>query len=375
MMDSFQSKPHYKILDGLRGVAALMVLVFHVFDACQANILPHGYLAVDFFFVLSGFVIGYSYDDRWERGLTVGGFLRRRLIRLHPMVVCGAVVGCLCFLAAGGVKWDGTPVSMGWTLLALLGMLFMVPAFPGWPTEVRGFGEFFPLNGPYWSLFYEYIGNVLYAFLLRRLSCRGLAAVAFVSGCLVVHAATGLGYLGVGWSAADGGWWQGLVRMLFPYSMGMLMARRFRPALGMRGTFWLSSLIMVGVGLLPQVGGEQAAWMNGLVDSAVVILLFPGLVWLAASDLETSERASRVSRWLGDLSYPLYAVHYPFMSLFFFYLGFGGEPLPMQKVFDHWPMALLPLCAGLVLAWLLMKYYDKPLRRWLTRRFSRDFAS
>ena len=374
-MDSFQSKPHYKILDGLRGVAALMVLVFHVFDACQANILPHGYLAVDFFFVLSGFVIGYSYDDRWERGLTVGGFLRRRLIRLHPMVVCGAVVGCLCFLAAGGVKWDGTPVSMGWTLLALLGMLFMVPAFPGWPTEVRGFGEFFPLNGPYWSLFYEYIGNVLYAFLLRRLSCRGLAAVAFVSGCLVVHAATGLGYLGVGWSAADGGWWQGLVRMLFPYSMGMLMARRFRPALGMRGTFWLSSLIMVGVGLLPQVGGEQAAWMNGLVDSAVVILLFPGLVWLAASDLETSERASRVSRWLGDLSYPLYAVHYPFMSLFFFYLGFGGEPLPMQKVFDHWPMALLPLCAGLVLAWLLMKYYDKPLRRWLTRRFSRDFAS
>ena len=114
-MDSFQSKPHYEILDGLRGVAALMVLVFHVFDACQANVLPHGYLAVDFFFVLSGFVIGYSYDDRWERGLTVGGFLRRRLIRLHPMVVCGAVVGCLCFLAAGGVKWDGTPVSMGWT--------------------------------------------------------------------------------------------------------------------------------------------------------------------------------------------------------------------------------------------------------------------
>lgn len=375
MMDSFQSKPHYEILDGLRGVAALMVLVFHVFDACQANVLPHGYLAVDFFFVLSGFVIGYSYDDRWERGLTVGGFLRRRLIRLHPMVVCGAVVGCLCFLAAGGVKWDGTPVSMGWTLLALLGMLFMVPALPGWPTEVRGFGEFFPLNGPYWSLFYEYIGNVLYALLLRRLSCRGLALVAFVSGCLVVHAATGLGYLGVGWSAADGGWWQGLVRMLFPYSMGMLMARRFRPVAGMRGTFWWSSLILVCVGLLPQVGGERAAWINGLVDSAVVILLFPGLVWLAASDLETSERASRVSRWLGDLSYPLYAVHYPFMSLFFFYLGFGGELLPMQKVFDHWPMALLPLCAGLVLAWLLMKYYDKPLRRWLTRRFSRDFAS
>ena len=93
-MNTFQTKPHYEILDGLRGVAALMVLVFHVFDACQANILPHGYLAVDFFFILSGFVMGYAYD---KRGLTLRDFLKRRLIRLHPMVVIGVLIGVVAF--------------------------------------------------------------------------------------------------------------------------------------------------------------------------------------------------------------------------------------------------------------------------------------
>lgn len=369
-MNTFQAKPHYEILDGLRGVAALMVLVFHVFDACSENILPHGYLAVDFFFILSGFVIGYAYDDRWAHGLTVGGFLRRRLIRLHPMVVAGALVGCCCYLLAGGVRWDGTSVSLGWTMLALLGTLFMIPALPGCPTELRGFGEYFPLNGPFWSLFYEYIGNVLYALLLRRMRSRWLAVVALVSGCLVVHATMSLGYLGVGWSAADGGWWQGLVRMLFPYSVGMLMARHFR-SLHVRHAFWWCSLAVVAVGLMPVVGGDEAPWLNGLLDSAVVVLVFPPLVWLAASDEGTSPRVQTMSRRLGDLSYPLYAIHYPFMSLLFFHLGFDGNLMPMQVVFDHWGLALLLVVCCPVLAWLFMTFYDMPVRRWLSARFGR----
>lgn len=79
------SKPRYDILDGLRGVAALVILLYHVLEGCGV-ILGHGYLGVDFFYVLSGFVIGYAYDDRWGR-MNVGGFFKRRIIRLHPMVI------------------------------------------------------------------------------------------------------------------------------------------------------------------------------------------------------------------------------------------------------------------------------------------------
>ena len=362
-----EAKKHYVILDGLRGVAALMVLVFHVFDACSSNMIPHGYLAVDMFFVLSGFVIGYAYDDRWQQGLTVGRFFRRRLIRLHPMVIVGGLIGGVVFLVQGRTMWDGTVVSLGWTLVSLLCCLFLLPALPGMPTEVRGFGEYFPLNGPFWSLFYEYIGNVCYALLLRRLSNRWLGVVAAVSGVFVLHTCLHNGFLGVGWSAADGGWWFGFVRMLFPYTVGMLMARTFRPIKVHNAFFWCSLLILAA-GLMPTIDIGGALWANGLYDFLCTALLFPCIVWIAASDGSAQESTLRLSRQLGDLSYPLYAIHYPFMCLLFGRLGFDGNVYDPRLVLNEWPLAVAIVLGCPLLAWLLQKYYDEPVRRRLSNR-------
>lgn len=172
------SKPHYALLDGLRGVAALLVVWYHVFEGFQfagnkpvIDFINHGYLAVDFFFILSGFVIGYAYDDRWGKSLTMGGFFRRRLIRLHPMVVMGAVIGAVSFLLTGMERWDSSHSTLLLTFAALLCSCLMIPALPGMPREVRGNGEMFQLNGPCWSLFFEYIGNMLYALVIHRMAC------------------------------------------------------------------------------------------------------------------------------------------------------------------------------------------------------------
>lgn len=163
------SKPHYDILDGLRGVAALLVVVFHLCEAHATShfdqLLNHGYLAVDFFFALSGFVIGYAYDDRWGR-MTVGGFFKRRLIRLQPMVVLGMAVGAALFYFQDCDMWPVHAVPV-WKMLAvmLVGMtLLPVPV----SMDVRGWQEMHPLNGPGWSLFYEYCANILYALVVRR---------------------------------------------------------------------------------------------------------------------------------------------------------------------------------------------------------------
>ena len=162
------SKPHYVLLDGLRGVAALLVIWYHVFEGFATSPIDqkfnHGYLAVDFFFILSGFVIGYAYDDRWKTTMTQKEFFKRRLIRLHPMVVMGAVLGAITFCIQGCEQWDGTRVSISMVMVAMLLNLFLIPAVPGTGPEVRGNGEMYPLNGPSWSLFFEYIGNILYAF-------------------------------------------------------------------------------------------------------------------------------------------------------------------------------------------------------------------
>ena len=131
------TKPHYKLLDGLRGVAALLVVWYHVHEGFafagggMITGINHGYLAVDFFFILSGFVISYAYDDRWAKGFSLKDFLKRRIIRLHPMVIMGAVIGATTFMLQGSVQWDGTHIATSAVMLALLCAMFMIPATPG----------------------------------------------------------------------------------------------------------------------------------------------------------------------------------------------------------------------------------------------------
>ena len=183
------TKPHYELLDGLRGVAALLVVFYHIFEGFSfagggtlITVINHGYLAVDFFFILSGFVIGYAYDDRWKKNLTLKGFFKRRLIRLHPMIIMGAIIGCIAFFVQGGVKWDGTHVATSAVMLALLLAMCFIPAYPGAGYDVRGNGEMFSLNGPSWSLFFEYIGNILYALFIHRLSNKALTVLVILLG-------------------------------------------------------------------------------------------------------------------------------------------------------------------------------------------------
>ena len=366
-MQQFQSKPRYDILDGLRGVAALMVIVYHVFECFDWTPVPHGYLAVDFFFVLSGFVIGYAYDSRWNEGLTVGRFFKRRLIRLHPMVVIGAVIGVLCYFLQGGVRWDCVHVSVGWVMVAMLLGMLMLPLWPGVAADVRGNGEMFPLNGPTWSLFFEYIGNILYALLLRRLPTRWLALLAVLTGSILAYIAVGDGYLGVGWTMADGGLWTGLVRMLFPYTVGLFMARVFRPLKGAKGAFWICAVIILLVGCVPLMFGDLLPWQNGLYDALIVIVVFPCLVWLGASQLSVGGATRRVSHILGELSYPLYAVHYPLMYLFYDHIGFDGNLVPIARMNDVWHVAVALPFACILLAWLCWRFYDRPLRAYFMK--------
>lgn len=364
------TKPHYELLDGLRGVAALLVVWYHIFEGFATSpvdqMFNHGYLAVDFFFILSGFVIGYAYDDRWKGRMTVGGFFRRRLIRLHPMLVMGVVLGAATYAIQGCVQWDGTRVA-GWAVaLALLLNLLLVPALPGSAAEVRGNGEMFPLNGPSWSLFFEYIGNILYATLLRRLSTRALTALVAVSGIgLAAYAAgnlSGYGHMGVGWSLLDHNLLGGLLRLSFSFSAGLLLSRRFRPV-AVRGAFWICSAAVALLLCIPHIGGADTPWMNGLYDAACILFAFPLLVWVAASGKTTDRASSRICKALGDISYPLYIVHYPFMYLFYAWLW--REHLTFAQT---WPVAVGLFFGNIALAYLCLKCYDEPVREWLGRR-------
>lgn len=369
------TKPHYELLDGLRGVAALLVVFYHIFEGLSfaaggtlISTINHGYLAVDFFFILSGFVIGYAYDDRWKRNMTLGNFFTRRLIRLHPMIIMGTIIGAITFCIQGSVQWDGSHVATSAVMLALLAAMFFIPAYPGAGYDVRGNGEIFSLNGPSWSLFFEYIGNILYALFIHRLSNRGLAILVALSGIGLAWFAlfdiVGYGMLGVGWTLDGANFWGGMLRMLFPFSLGMLLSRHFRP-IKTRGAFWICSAVLLILFCVPYIEGKSPVCLNGVYELICIALVFPALVWIAASGKTTDKQSTRICRFLGDISFPLYAIHYPLMYLFYAWLIKNK----LYTFTECWQMAALVYTGSILLAYLCLKCYDEPVRKWLSRKF------
>ena len=370
------TKPHYEILDGLRGVAALLVVFYHIFEGLSfaaggtlITTINHGYLAVDFFFILSGFVIGYAYDDRLRKSMTLGNFFKRRLIRLHPMILMGAVIGAISFCVQGCVRWDGEHVAISMVMLALLCAMFFIPATPGSGYDVRGNGEMFPLNGPSWSLFFEYIGNILYALFIQRLSNKALTALVVLLGIGIAWFAlfdvAGYGMIGVGWTLDGANFLGGSLRMLFPFALGMLLSRHFRPV-KIRGAFWICSAVLVVLFCVPYIEGKYGPIiLNGLFEAICILFIFPVLVWLGASGTTTDKRSTWICKFSGDISFPLYAVHYPVMYLFYAWL-IDNKLYTFGEV---WPVATAVYLGSILLAYLCLKAYDEPVRKWLTRKF------
>ncbi|MRJ08014.1 acyltransferase [Ornithobacterium rhinotracheale] len=363
------TKPHYLLLDGLRGVAAIMVVWYHIFEGLATSPVDqkfnHGYLAVDFFFILSGFVIGYAYDDRWKI-MNFKDFAKRRIIRLHPLVVMGAAIGLISYLIQGGITWEGEKVAPFSIALAFLLNLFLIPLLPS--LDIRGYGEMFPLNGPNWSLFFEYIGSFLYALILRKLSTRALAIVVALSGLglcsFAVFNLSGNAHLGVGWTLAEYNFLGGFLRVMFSFSAGLLLSRVCKPH-AIKGAFWICSLVLIALLSMPYIS-ETHIWLNGLYDAVCVIFIFPILVYLGASGQVSNNFTSKVYKFLGDLSYPLYMVHYPFMYLFYAWL-WDGERSTAQ-IGQIIPILFL---GNILLAYLVFKFYDVPVRKYLTQKFLR----
>lgn len=380
MTQSTQSHPRYEILDGLRGVAAVMVVGYHLFEAiafaagASEQQMYHGFLAVDFFFILSGFVMGYAYDERWNQ-MSLTSFIRRRLIRLHPMVVIGVLIGLASFVFQGCVRWDGSQVGISLLMFSTLMALFLLPV----PTsmDVRGNTEMFPLNGPHWSLFFEYIGSLVYGLLLHRLSTRCLKWWVLVAGAaLFLNGFLGpQGDIAYGWSSEPYNMFGGLLRVSFGYPMGLLMARLYRERtprpLGGPVFLWCSIVVVVllslpsvsHLGLMPDTMPYRLCRIGYQFFSLAIA--FPMVLWMGARGSVRAGFSLGSARLLGRMSYPLYAVHYPFIYLYIHWINTDAHPFGPQ----WWATPLAVFLISLVVAYLAMRFYDEPLRRWLSQKY------
>lgn len=363
------SKPHYEILDGLRGVAAIMVIIFHLFEThSQGNhliqIINHGYLAVDFFFMLSGFVIGYAYDDRWNR-MTLGTFFKRRIIRLHPMVIMGSIVGATLFYFQQSSCFPQIEhTSVGALLLIMLLGCTLLPLPLKW--DVRGWTEMHPLNGPAWSLYYEYIANILYALFIRRFNKIALTFFVVIAACFTVYRSltAPMGDMVGGWALNWEQQYVGFVRLMYPFFGGLLLSRLGWLIRIKKGTFWYCALIIIVILSSPRLGGEEHYWMNGLYESFCIIFIFPVIVSMGAGGKVTSKYSSRICKFLGDISYPIYITHYPLIYIYTAWVCNNNATIA-----EGIPYMILVFVVAIALAYASLKLYDEPVRHRLTERF------
>ena len=351
------SKPRYEILDGLRGVAALIILVFHIFEdefmwSRDPQWVNHGYLAVEFFFLLSGFVIGYAYDDRWDK-MTLGGFFKRRLVRLHPMAIMATFIGVLLFyLGADGFRLVNT--APAWKrIVCFVCALFLIPLGP--KMDIRGWQEMYPFNSPLWTLFYEYIANILYALFIRKLPKWALRILVALFAVLLVDKAVGLGIFGG-----------------YTYNGKLIKVK---------GAFWWCALALVIMLCMPRIGAMPSfdratgvrdmggAVYNGLYEAFCVICLMPLVIMMGAGG-QISGKSARLCKFVGDISFPLYITHYPIMYMHVQWLANHREAPLGQHIY----MALAIITISILVAYACYKLYDAPVRDWLKEHWLKKKA-
>lgn len=364
---NLSTKPHYPILDGLRGVAAIIVVTFHLTEPLGTGhldiLVNHGYLAVDFFFLLSGFVIGYAYDDRWPK-MTIGTFFKRRIERLQPMVILGMTLGAIGFYFTDSTIWPLIHTVPLWKMLLVMLIGYTILPVP-LSLDIRGWQEMHPLNSVGWSLFFEYIANILYAIGIRKLSKTALSILVFIAAVALAHLAitSPNGDVSGGWTLNAEQVRIGITRTMYPFFAGLLLSRITSPS-RIRHAFLYCSILIAIVLYMPRIGGAEKLWMNGIYESVCIIIVFPLIVYLGTGNISTSKIENKLCKFLGDISYPLYLVHYPFVYFYVAWISNNKDVTIVQAL----PYAILILVTSIALAYASLKWYDEPVRKWLRKK-------
>lgn len=325
------ARQQFDTLDGLRGIAALAVLVGHVPDRTFLHLLPTRHLAVDFFFVLSGFVLAHAYEQRLRGEMGPVEFMVRRYIRLWPLYLLGTFIGLVSLVG----HMPPAPKLLAITSLAIFFVPVLSPRLTLYQQAV------FPLNSPAWSLFFELLANVLYGLVARHLTNRRLAAILLVGLILLVGTWARFHELDAGSTIPH--FWGGFGRVVWSYFAGVAIYRIWLARPSPRLPAWVLAAALVAMFATPW----QLIWP---------LVGFPALVYLAAS-AQLDGRTKAAFTWLGTASYGIYVLQVPMVTVLSRWIDMASP---------WWTLAFAALVV--VTAIVLDRVFDRPVRRWLEGR-------
>ena len=357
MRKGFLEKPHkFVTLDALRGVAALVIVYVHTYRLFGNIPCQHGYLAVDFFFMLSGFVLTFAYQGKLDQDWTTWAFFKARVARLYPLYFLGTVLGILFMVAQNRSHTASYIPAFTAFLLACFGLL-LLPA----PTSItRNNHQSFPLNFVSWSLFYEVVANIVHALFLRRASWKVLWAVVLSSGAVLIRMT--IHYDGMDFGVLRSELFAAFSRLAFSYTMGIILCRVWRS-----GRYRMKiSPVLSGIILLLALGIPIRTSLNAVHDLCITMLVFPVLLFASASSQPSTSLAAPF-QILGTASYALYVLHLPFSELF----SRTWFRVRRQEATMSAPWAGLIFYALIVAVALgVDKIYDLPARSFLRKRLT-----
>jgi peptidoglycan/LPS O-acetylase OafA/YrhL len=358
VQDTGTSHSKFAVLDGMRGIAALFVVVGHTGDLWGIT-FPRSYLAVDLFFILSGFVIAHAYDRKLATGnLTPIDFMKVRLIRLYPVYFLSIVV-CVAVLLLEGRDNSLSKVAPPheFVTVTALSLLFL-------PSVLTGNLSVFPLNFPYWSLAWELFFNAVYAAVHRWLTRRALVLLVVLAAAFLAYCSFKNGGLGTGFLWGVKSVVTGCARCLFGIFMGILVHRHVRTG-RFSTSLWSRSVPIAVVCLV--LASPATPGLDWIVELLVVTLLFPCCVALGGQP--SQGRFDGVLLLLGSASYPIYVLHKPLGDLT--HLVFNGR-VDLASM-APWAGAVFVVVLVALTVWL-ERVYDLPVRRMLTKRMRRNAA-
>lgn len=346
------ARPQLDSLTGLRGIAAWFVVFYHI-RASIAWAVPtpvtalfaKGYLAVDLFFMLSGFVIWLNYAAAFEaRGMgAYGDFLKRRLARIYPLHLF-VLLATAAFAAAMAFSGRAEPDRYPWAELPLHFALVQ-----NW-----GFTHALSWNHPAWSISTEFAAYLAFPLLVIGARIGRWPPLALVAGtvalCVGLHLAMTAG--GEQTLGGDIPRW-GLLRCLIQFACGAMLCRLW--------LLWRDKRLPAPASLvLAAVIG--ACWAAGLFAETLAYPLIVACLLLALAMADCARwnpLSARPLVWLGEISYSTYLIH------------FGGWTVfKLLLVNDDAHVSLWQ--AGLFLALVLLgsafcyRFVEQPGRRWIS---------
>ena len=343
----------------MRGIAAIAVVTLHTESGWgPAFALPGSYLAVDLFFLLSGFVLAHAYDRRFAEGMGVGEFMKKRLVRLYPLYL----LGCTASVVGITTLWllhAPTP----WTSKSLSIALVFNSVFLPTPNRLAPGCSYFALLFPAWSLFLELFVNILFAAFWKLLRKEVLIAFCAIAGIALVVSAIHYGSLDVGWrSLLFAG---GLARILFEFPLGVFLYRHARGISLPEISPWLCFAALIFVFWVPAAGTWRIVF-----DVCAVSIVLPAIL-LAGSAVQPNGWQLRLFLFVGAISYAVYILHGPIvdfaiaLTMFAEHAGPGQDmPLTFARYAPYPGIAILALT--MVVAALAHRFYDVPLRKALS---------